>query len=66
MIQLAVRETIKSELSLTAIEYHDGSIEIQLKLGDEEIGVPFYISVSTDTEHRHNFDYVTEVGLEVS
>ena len=66
MIQLAVRETIKNELTLKASEHHDGSIEVQLYLGEETIGEPYYLSVTHDSDHRHNFDHITDVGLEVT
>ena len=65
MMQLAVRETIKNELTLHAEEYHDGSVELQLMLGEDAVGKPFYLSLDSDTDHRHNFDHITDVCLKV-
>jgi len=61
MVQLAVRETIKNELSLKANERHDGSIVIQLYLGKEPIGDPYYLNLTTTGD----CEYITEVYLEV-
>lgn len=59
------RNVIREELSIRATESFGGRIEVQLQLGGQNIGDPYYIEVDTDSDHRHGCDHVTSVWLEV-
>jgi hypothetical protein len=66
MIQLVIRETIKKELSLKVSEYHSDNAELQLYLGEEAIGEPYYLSLTTESDDDSENEHLTYVKLEVS
>lgn len=59
-----VKEMVTKNLNLRIEERtHEGSVKIQMMYGKELIGDPVYIGVTTETDHRHNFDHVCDVSL---
>jgi hypothetical protein len=74
LIKFVVRTVLKEELSLKVEkrmvhadgqEYSHGGAELkmQLRLGEEEIGEPFYVSLETDS--HSDYDSITHVFLDV-